>query len=251
MKKIGILFFKSVAGIVLVNAIWFVAAELLQLQALVSPLKVYASFPTVLENGLSKHLWASLVRLLWGVGTALFVGFIVALFMVKENHTSKILDALIYFSYPIPKLALLPVVMLLAGLGDLTKVIMIFLILVFQITINLRDGLKRIPEESFLIARSLGSSRWQTFKHVLFPAVLPELLSTLRVAIGTAISVLFVTETYGTDRGMGYFIVDAWMRINYTEMYAGIVAISVLGFILFILTDLLENIFCKWKFVTY
>ncbi len=124
---------------------------------------------------------------------------------------------------------------------------MIILIIVFQIIINLRDSLRDIPKESFLIVTSLGATPWQRLRYVVFPAILPDLLSTLRVAIGTAISVLFVTETYGTDRGMGFFIVDASARFNYTEMYAGIVILSMLGFLLFLTTDLLEAWLCSWK----
>lgn len=76
---------------------------------------------------------------------------------------------------------------------------------------------------------------------------MPDVLSTIRVAIGTAISVLFVTETYGTDKGMGYFIIDAWMRLSYIEMYGGIVILSIVGFALFFLTDMAESYFCRWR----
>ncbi|KAA6332004.1 NitT/TauT family transport system permease protein [termite gut metagenome] len=137
--------------------------------------------------------------------------------------------------------------MLLAGLGDVAKISMIVLIILFQIIINVRDSLKNIPRESFLIVTSLGAGQWDMFRHIILPAILPDLLSTLRVAVGTAISVLFVTETYGTDHGMGYFIVDAWMRINYTDMYAGIVILSMTGFSLFLFMDLLEAWLCKWR----
>ena len=84
-------------------------------------------------------------------------------------------------------------------------------------------------------------------QHILLPAILPALFSSLRVAIGVAVSVLFVTETYGTERGMGYFIVDAWMRFNYLDMYGGIVVLSITGFLLFIATDLLEVWLCPWE----
>lgn len=84
-------------------------------------------------------------------------------------------------------------------------------------------------------------------RHLILPAITPEALSTLRVAIGTAISVLFVTETYGTNKGMGFFIVDAWMRISYTEMYVGIVVLGMAGFLLFLLVDGLETALCRWR----
>lgn len=73
------------------------------------------------------------------------------------------------------------------------------------------------------------------------------MLSALRIALGTAISVLFVTETYGTTRGLGYYITDAWMRLDYLGMYAGIALLSISGVLLFILIDWLEQLLCPWQ----
>ncbi|MCD7898622.1 MAG: ABC transporter permease [Bacteroides sp.] len=247
MKKVQTIWINMLLGMLLVNILWYIAARILQINALVDPITVYIHLEDAWKNSMSEHLFASLWRIAAGVGIAGILGLGLALFMAHSKLAGRVLAAFVYFSYPIPKLALLPVVMLLAGLGDATKIIMIVLIILFQIIINLRDSLKNIPRESFLIVTSLGASHWQIFRHITMPAVLPDLLSTLRVAIGTAISVLFVTETYGTERGMGYFIVDAWMRINYIDMYAGIVVLSMTGFFLFLLTDLLESTLCKWK----
>lgn len=247
MKRTRTILINMLLGAVLVNVLWYIAAKLLNMNVLVDPITVYAHLGEVWQRSMSDHTLASLWRVVAGVGIAGVIGLGVALWMSLSKPVGKLLGAFVYFTYPVPKLALLPVVMLLAGLGDATKIIMIVLIILFQIIINLRDSLKNIPRESYLIITSLGASQWEVFRHVTMPAILPDLLSTLRVAIGTAISVLFVTETYGTDRGMGYFIVDAWMRINYIDMYAGIVILSMAGFFLFLLTDLLEAILCKWK----
>ncbi|MDR0973969.1 MAG: ABC transporter permease [Prevotellaceae bacterium] len=234
-------------GALLVNAVWWTAARIFQTPALVDPLTVYAHLGDAWQQSMSTHLAASLWRVTVSVVLAGMIGLAVALWMVRARYAGKLLNAFVYFSYPVPKLALLPIVMLLAGLGDLTKIIMIVLIIVFQIIVNLRDSLLQIPAESYVMLTSLGANRRQLFRHVTLPAVLPGLLSALRVAIGTAISVLFVTETYGTDRGMGYYIVDAWMRINYVDMYAGIVVLSMAGFFLFLLIDLLEKALCRWR----
>ena len=72
-------------------------------------------------------------------------------------------------------------------------------------------------------------------------------MTAIRVAMATAISVLFFTETFGTQYGMGYFIMDAWLRVNYLEMYSGIVVLSAMGLILFVILDLAEQRFCRWE----
>jgi NitT/TauT family transport system permease protein len=234
-------------GALLVNAIWYVAALLADTPALVNPLDVYAHLGVAIHDSMLSHLAASCRRILIGVACGGVIGLAIALWMVSSRVAGTILGAFVYFSYPVPKLALLPVVMLLAGLGDLAKVVMIVLIIVFQIIVSLRDSLLQIAPEHYLMITSLGATRFQQFRHVTLPALLPGLLSAMRVAIGTAISVLFVTETYGTDRGMGYYIVDAWMRINYLDMYCGIVVLGMAGFFLFLLIDLLERTLCAWK----
>ncbi|MNI78075.1 putative aliphatic sulfonates transport permease protein SsuC [compost metagenome] len=131
--------------------------------------------------------------------------------------------------------------MLLYGLGDKSKIIIIVLILVFQIIVAVRDAALNIPYETYNPIRSLGASKLQIFSHITLPAILPELLTTLRLSIGTALSILFFAEGYGTKYGIGYYILDAWSRISYLEMYTGIIILGLLGFVLFMLIDILEE----------
>lgn len=167
--------------------------------------------------------------------------------MAYSKTWNKILNPLVYFTYPIPKTALLPIVMLLYGLGDKSKIIIIVLILVFQIIVAVRDAALNIPYETYNPIRSLGASKLQIFSHITLPAILPELLTTLRLSIGTALSILFFAEGYGTKYGIGYYILDAWSRISYLEMYTGIIILGLLGFVLFMLIDILEESLFKWK----
>lgn len=247
MKRVRRILYRFVVGALLLNVLWYLLSVLLHSSALVSPITVYKALGEMSGGAMMNHLWASMRRLLVGVPIAFVLGAGWAWLMYRSRYFGRVSNALVYLCYPIPKLTLLPIVMLLAGLGDEGKIAMIVLILIFQMVINIRDSLYNIPKESFLVTTSLGASQLQVLRHVIIPATLPAILSTLRVALGTAISVLFVTETYGTDKGMGYFIVDAWMRLNYVEMYAGIVVLSMAGFVLFLVTDFVESYFCRWR----
>ncbi|MDR0871916.1 MAG: ABC transporter permease subunit [Prevotellaceae bacterium] len=194
-----------------------------------------------------QHISASSLRIIEGIAIALAIGVPLGLLLARSPKINKIGNPLLYFTYPIPKLALLPLIMLLFGIGEAAKITMIVLILVFQIIVAVRDAALHIPREDFHVLTSLGASKGQMLRHIVLPAVLPELLTSLRIATGTAISVLFFTETFGTDKGMGFYIVDAWMRLNYSEMSIGILALSLLGVLLFFLIDLLEKWVCGWK----
>ncbi|HBI27277.1 MAG TPA: ABC transporter permease, partial [Peptococcaceae bacterium] len=93
-----------------------------------------------------------------------------------------------------------------------------------------------------------GATSREIYSHVIIPGCLPEIFTAVRISLGTAISVLFFAESFATFEGLGYFIFEAWSRINYPEMFAGIIAISLQGFVLFILVNLLQRVICPWLF---
>jgi NitT/TauT family transport system permease protein len=234
-------------GFVMVNVLWYVLAVIVDLHVLPTPIEVYLNLGNLYDTRLHIHILASFYRVVSGLAISLILGVSIGLLMAYSKTWNRILNPLVYFTYPVPKTALLPVVMLLFGLGDTSKVILIVLIVVFQVIIAVRDAALNIPPETYNPIRSLGASKLQIFRYITFPAIMPELLTNLRLSIGTALSILFFAEGYGTQLGIGYYILDAWTRIDYMGMYAGIVAISLFGFVLFVLTDMLEEAACKWK----
>lgn len=236
-----------IQGFLMTNVIWYLLAIIVNTRVLPTPIDVYMNLNNLYDNRLHLHILASLYRVTLGVGISLLLGSFIGLLMAYSKAWNKLLNPLVYFTYPIPKTALLPVAMLLFGLGDSSKVILIVLILVFQVIIAVRDAVLNISQETYNPIRSLGASRRQIFRYITLPSILPAMLTNLRLSIGTALSILFFAEAYGTQKGIGYYILDAWTRIDYLGMYAGIVAISLFGFILFVLIDILEEATCGWK----
>lgn len=236
-----------VGGFILFNIIWYILAVWLQLKALPLPTEVYAGYSNAFENGILDHSFASLRRIAYSIGISLGIALVLGLWMGYNKRANKLLAPMIYFSYPIPKLALLPIIMTLFDLGETSKIIIVVLIVVFQLIITIRDAVKNIPKESYYVLISFGASSLQKMRHITLPAILPEMFSSLRVALGIATSALFFIETFGTDKGLGFYITDSQMRVDYVQMYFGIIVLSLIGFILFLIVDLLDNIFCKWK----
>ncbi len=229
------------------NTIWYVAHILVNHPMLPSPTGVYLAMGQLGGRELVLNVGYSLMRVFAGVLLALILGLLVGLLMGRSALWNKLLDPVVYLTYPVPKIALLPVVMLFFGLGETSKILMIMLILLFQIIISVRDGIKAIPASTYDVLTSIGARRVQQFWHVTLPGALSVILSTIRVSLGTAISVLFFTEIYGTEHGMGFFIMDAWLRLDYPQMYAGILLFSLVGFLLFLLVDVLDYRFMKWR----
>ncbi len=233
-------------GIISLLILWQCLSLLINHPALPHPWRVLV---------LLSHYWSELLvhfirsgyRILLGIGLALGVGIPLGISLGYWQKFDEFLSPLIYQIYPIPKSAFLPLILLLLGLGDLAKVFLISFILVFQIIVVTRDGVKDLPVEYFYSIRSLGAGHRQILYHVVIPAVLPQLLTALRLSIGTAIAVLFFAETFVTRQGLGYYILDAWTMLDYEKMFVGIVGLSILGLVFFALVDLVEKMLVRWR----
>lgn len=236
-----------IQGFLLINLIWLTASILLNTNIVPNPIYVYKDFGRLLTNNILIHILYSLKRIGIGLALSLIVGIPIGVLMSYSKNANKLLYPLIYFSYPIPKTALLPIAMLLLGMRDGSKISIMFLVIVFQVIVSVRDSVNNIDNTMYQVIKSAGANRNQIIWHVTLPAILPQLLTSIRVSIGAAVSILFFVEGYGTKFGMGYYILDAWSRINYIDMYIGIIVISIVGFILFVSIDFISDKLCKWN----
>lgn len=236
-----------VQGFLLVNLIWFIGYLISDTTVIPDPVVVYQNFGNVLTDHMGIHILYSLKRIGTGLFLSLIVGVPIGILMAYSKKINKILYPLIYFSYPVPKTALLPIAMLLMGMRDGSKIMIMFLVIVFQVIVSVRDGVLNIDPVLYQLIESTGANRCQIIFHVTLPAILPQLLTSIRVSLGAALSILFFVEAYGTRYGVGYYIQDAWSKINYIDMYIGIITISVIGFLLFAFIDYISDKLCKWN----
>ena len=236
-------------GAAAVLLLWQAASVLADLPIVPRPTAVLDNLGQTFADKIAPHCFFSLWRIVAGALCAVVIGIPLGLCMGYFPRVDHALSPVVYLTFPIPKVALLPVVMLLAGLGETAKIIMIVMIIVFQVIVAVRDGVKSIPGEMYYPLYSLGAGFTAVLREILIPASTPRFLSALRIAMATAVSVLFFTETFGTEYGMGYFIMDAWMRVNYLEMYSGIVILSMMGLFVFAIIDWLERRLCRWQTV--
>ncbi len=211
------------------------------------PIAVAVRFAELLPAVLWKHALASLARVAAALGlsfaTAIPLGFLLG----RVKAADILLSPLAYLMYPVPKIALLPVIMLLFGLTNASRVMVVFLVLFFQILLAVRDGVRSVPPAYLLFLRSLGGGKAHAARYVIWPFLLPSLLTALRIATGTALAVLFFAETFATRYGLGYFTVESWMRVSYTDMFAGITGLGLMGFAILKCIDLLQRRICRWQ----
>lgn len=226
--------------------IWALVALAVNKTVLPTPWAVVYAFINDIPRGLGWHMLISGWRILASMLVATAIGVPLGLWLGQNRKWDRFAYPLIYTTYPIPKVALLPVIILFLGIGDFSKVFLMSLILFFQVLVIVRDASRNLPAEYVLSLRSLGANRFQIFKYVYLPACLPATLTSLRLNVAVSIAVLYLAESFATNSGLGYYIMDTWQRLAYTRMYAGVLAMSLLGAVAFIVLTAIENKVCRW-----
>ena len=224
---------------------WELTSLVLQSPAVPSPLTTFEVLSQELET-LAPHFVISSYRVVASIliGTAL--AFPIALLLSRNEKSDAIFAPFLFLSYPIPKVVLLPVFLVLMGLGDAPKITLISVTVFFQVLMAMRDAVKQIPESYITSAKSFGAGSWDVYKHVIIPAVMPDLFATLRIASGTGVALLFIAESIAGTTGLGYLIMNAWSLVDYPQMFAAIVAMALLGVIVYEIIACLERKICAW-----
>jgi len=205
-------------------------------------------FVSEMRGELWHHTLVSAGRVLKAITVAVLVATPIGLGLGQVKVLNRLFSPLIGLAHPIPKIVFLPVILVVLGIGETSKVFLIALSLFFQILIMVRDEAASLRPELIQAVRSLGAGRRARFRYVYLPASLPAVLTALRVSVGTAVAVLFMAEQYSTRDGLGYYIVTlTWQRLRVERMYAGILAISLLGLGLYVVIDVLERLVGRWR----
>lgn len=212
--------------------------------------------PTVIAAKLfelagSGELWinlsASLQRLLWGslLGgiPALMLGIVMGLY--RPLHAA--IDPLISATYPIPKSAILPLILLVFGLGEASKIVMVALGMFYPVVINTIIGVRQIDKIYLDVGKNFRASRWQTFRTVALPGALPSIMAGIKLGIGMGLILIAIAEMVGAKTGIGFMIWDAWQVLSVETMYVGLLVISILGFCLTLILNEIEGWLLPWK----
>lgn len=232
----------------LLTLAWELLARAVDLSILPPPSLVAVTFMHEIGGALGAHFAASLWRVLASISIALATAVPLGLIIGQSERLNDLFSPLLYLLYPIPKVVFVPVVLLFLGVGDASKIAVIALILFFQIVVLVRDQAASLRPELVLSVRSLGAGRRALFRFVYLPASLPAILTALRQSIGTAVAVLYITELFATRLGLGYYIyLQGSTYFDYAKMYAGVVAMSLLGLGLYFSVDSIQRRLCRWQ----
>jgi taurine transport system permease protein len=181
---------------------------------------------------LGQHLFASLSRIALAFVAALVTAIPAGLVIATNRIARGILDPVIEFYRPIPPLAYLPLMVIWFGIGELSKVLLIYLTIFAPLTIATAAGASRVAKTRLLAAASLGASRYKLLRYVVLPSALPDILTGLRIALGAGWSTLVAAELIAATRGLGFMVYSASRFLVTDVVIAGILVIGAIALVL-------------------
>ncbi|HEV8474816.1 MAG TPA: ABC transporter permease [Methylomirabilota bacterium] len=199
------------------------------------------------QKPLSEHVLASLARTLVGLGAGLAVGIPLGLWMGMSRVVSAVLSPVFAFLRPIPPIAFIPLMILYFGIGEFSKVVLIFMAALYYVVLNTAAGVAAVPADLISAGRNLGLTRVQLFRHVILPAALPHVLTGARTATAVSWAIVVAAELIAAQAGLGFMVMDAATFFRVPDVYAGIVIIGLIGLTLEVATRALERSLLHWQ----
>jgi NitT/TauT family transport system permease protein len=240
----------AVASPLLLLLLWELAARVDLIDARFFPAPSTVIVRLVLLTGtgeLAYHLWASLQRLFWGSLLGGIPALLLGLAMGLYRPMRIAIDPLVAATYPIPKSAILPLVLLIFGLGEMSKVVMVALGVFYPILINTVAGVRNIEPIYLDVGRNFGATGWQVFRTIALPGALPNIMAGVKLGIGMGLILIAIAEMIGAHEGIGYMIWNAWQILAVDTMYVGLMVIAILGFVFNLALDAVEHAVVPWR----
>jgi NitT/TauT family transport system permease protein len=238
---------RPVALLILCVAAWWLITltKLVQPYLVPSPgttLRVMADkWGYIWHNG-----WVTTYETLLGFLIAVAVGVLAAVVMVYSRSVERTLYPLLLFAQVIPKIAIAPLFIVWLGFGIAPKIVIAVLIAFFPVVISMVAGLKAVDPEMIELSATMGAGPLQTFAKIRLPASLPHLFSGLKVAVTLAVTGAVVGEFVGANEGLGYVILQANGNLDTPMLFAGLLVMSLIGVVLFVLVEILERLLLPW-----
>ena len=217
-----------------------------------SPQAIVTKFLDVLFNGFTgaplwEHVWISTARVFGAFLLACAIGVPLGLAMGMSPVIRGIFDPPIEFYRPIPPLAYLPLMIIWFGIGEMSKVLLIFLSVFAPVALGARAGVRSAAIEQIHAAYSFGATRWQVLRNVILPAAMPEILTAMRIGIGFGWTTLVAAEMVAATKGIGYMVLSASQFLQTPTVIMGIVIIAAIAYAFDMLMRFVEQKLVPWK----
>ena len=213
-----------------------------------APTSIFQVLGQMVQSGeLLTHLGISLQRIVIGFLLGAVPGIVVGLAMGLFGPIRAVIQPLIDATFPIPKIAVLPLFLLVLGIGEESKYAIIGVAVIYLVLINTAAGVRNIDRIYLDVGKNFHASRLMMFTDVAFPGALPLILAGVKLGMGVALLVIVSAEFVGARSGLGYLIWTSWQVFQVEKMCVGLMVIAVIGFASAILLNYFERLVIPWK----
>lgn len=243
----------SIASVLAVLLLWQASGSLGWVDPLMlpPPTELWHTLVELTQEGyrqtpLWQHLLTSTLRALVAFVVAILVGVPLGLSMGLSATLSATLNPFVQFLRPLPKIALVPLVIVWFGIGEGAKFFLIFIATVLSIVVGAAAAVAHISQARLRAAQTLGASRRQLFSHVVLPHALPELFTTVRLAIGIGWTSLIAAEMVAANSGLGWMVINAGSYLRTDVVMLGILLLGLIGYLFDVGLVLLQRRYAPW-----
>jgi ABC-type nitrate/sulfonate/bicarbonate transport system permease component len=229
---------------------WEVAAQagLIDVRFFPAPSDIIAKLVEMARSGeLTENVLISLQRIVLGFLLGGVPAIVIGIAMGIWRPVRALVDPLIVATYPIPKSSLLPLILLIFGLGEMSKVVMVAIGVFYPMAINATAGVLQINQIYLDVGKSFKASPWDTFRTIALPGALPFIMTGVKLGAGLALILIAIAEMVGAKSGIGYMIWSAWETFAVAKMYVGLFVIALIGFAISLMLNEIERWVIRWK----
>ena len=240
----------SLASPVLLLLVWeaLVRAGVLDARFFPAPSRISETFVMLVRDGsLWVNTWASLQRLFWGFLLGGIPALLLGIAMGLNRPLRAFVDPLVATTYPVPKSAIFPLILLIFGLGEPSKVVMVAIGVFYPVLINSCTGVLEINKIFLDVGHNFGASRWQVFRTIAIPGAVPHIMSGVKLGVGMGLILIAIAEMIGAKSGLGFLIWNAWEILSVETMYVGLIVIALPGFVFSMILNEVERVLVPWK----
>jgi ABC-type nitrate/sulfonate/bicarbonate transport system permease component len=229
---------------------WELAAQtgLIDVRFFPAPSAIISKLIEMARSGeLTENVLISLQRIVLGFLLGGVPAIVIGIAMGIWRPIRAIVDPLIVATYPIPKSSLLPLILLIFGLGEMSKVVMVAIGVFYPMAINATAGVLQINQIYLDVGKSFKASPWDTFRTIALPGALPFIMTGVKLGAGLALILIAIAEMVGAKSGIGFMIWSAWETFAVAKMYVGLFVIALIGFAISLLLNEIERWVIRWK----
>lgn len=234
-------------GVIL--GIWELGSSLSGNQFWVSqPSLIFARIASLTQSGeLFRHLSATLVEAGLGLLLAAIVGIPLGIMLERFRHVARLVDPIIMGLYGLPRVALAPLFILWAGIGLASKVLMSFSMVIFVFLMNVSEGVRSIDRDLLDLMGTMRASRTYVIRKVILPAIVPWILTAVRIGVGLSLIGAVVAELVGSNRGLGWYIEKSGGQLDTTGVFAGLIVLMAVAMFCNFLIVSAERRLLRWR----